>query len=97
MDDGIGERSPDRRVVKLFDAGEPRFDAGIAVQHDVVRVDLEVVFARCGIELLCDILLIKEAEAQSLEMKREAIEQSKQEVARLIVLGMERMKVEKSR
>lgn len=35
--------------------------------------------------------LLKEAEAQAAEMKREAIAESKQEVAKLIVLGMERM------
>ena len=34
--------------------------------------------------------LLKEAEAQAAEMKREAIEKSKQEVAKLIVLGIER-------
>ncbi len=35
--------------------------------------------------------LLKDAEAQATELKREAIEQSKQEVAKLIVLGMEKM------
>ncbi len=35
--------------------------------------------------------LLKDAEAQAAELKREAIEESKQEVAKLIVLGMEKM------
>jgi len=34
--------------------------------------------------------LLSEAQAQAAELKREAIEESKQEVAKLIVLGMER-------
>ncbi len=39
--------------------------------------------------------LLTEAEHQATELKREAIEQSKKEVAKLIVLGMERMALEK--
>lgn len=36
-------------------------------------------------------LLLKEAEAQANTMKHDAIEESKQEVAKLVVLGMERL------
>ena len=35
--------------------------------------------------------VLREAEAQAEELKREALEQSKQEVAKLIVLGMEKV------
>ncbi len=35
--------------------------------------------------------LLRDAQAQAAELKREAIEESKQEVAKLIVLGMEKM------
>jgi len=40
--------------------------------------------------------LLEEADAQAQELKREAIEQSKQEVAKLIVLGIERTAAKKS-
>lgn len=39
--------------------------------------------------------LLSEAEAQALQLKNDAIAESKQEVAKLIVLGMERMALQK--
>ena len=41
--------------------------------------------------------LLKEAQAQATQLEREAIARSKEEVAKLIVLGMEKTMVEKSR
>ncbi len=39
--------------------------------------------------------VLKDAQSQAIELKREAIEESKKEVAKLIVLGMERVALEK--
>lgn len=41
-------------------------------------------------------VLLKEAEAQAAELKLRSLEESKQEVAKLIVLGMEKMNANKT-
>jgi F-type H+-transporting ATPase subunit b len=53
--------------------------AGATKQHEIVSAAEASANA-----------ILSEAEAQAVELKREAIEESKQEVAKLIVLGMEK-------
>jgi F-type H+-transporting ATPase subunit b len=54
-------------------------EAGTSKQHEIVSAAEASANA-----------ILSDAQAQAVELKREAIAQSKQEVAKLIVLGMER-------
>ena len=80
------------RADRLAQAGTDADDV-LAAARAAARVKQDELIAQ-GEASAANIL--SEAEAQAAEMKREAIAQSKQEVAKLIVLGMERTALSKN-
>jgi F-type H+-transporting ATPase subunit b len=96
MAEGVADAEEARRQLEEIEQSRAAMLAKAGSEADEVIASARVAAQAKGGEIVSASeasahALLKDAEAQAQELKREAIEQSKQEVAKLIVLGMEKM------
>ena len=96
MAQGVADAEEAKRQLSEIEGSRAEMLAKAGSEADEVIASARVAAQQKGQEIASASeasaqALLKDAEAQAIELKREAIEQSKQEVAKLIVLGMEKM------
>ena len=96
MAQGVADAEEAKRQLSEIEGSRADILAKAGSEADEVIASARVAAQQKGQEIVSASeasaqALLKDAEAQAIELKREAIEQSKQEVAKLIVLGMEKM------
>lgn len=96
MAQGVADAEEAKRQLSEIEGSRAEMLAKAGSEADEVIASARVAAQQKGQEIVSASeasaqALLKDAEAQAIELKREAIEQSKQEVAKLIVLGMEKM------
>ena len=96
MAQGVADAEEAKRQLSEIEGSRADMLAKAGSEADEVIASARVAAQQKGQEIVSASeasaqALLKDAEAQAIELKREAIEQSKQEVAKLIVLGMEKM------
>lgn len=96
MAQGVADAEEAKRQLSEIEGSRADMLAKAGSEADEVIASARVAAQQKGQEIVSASeasaqALLKDAEAQATELKREAIEQSKQEVAKLIVLGMEKM------